>query len=407
MNHGLPGKIGWVALPSYVEYQSSDKRNRNPNWTDSEITRFLTILMEEPVLNDLNAQRNKQVFCYVSRKMAGEGSEKTWDQCRVKLKNLKSQWRYVKDRLPGIEEADLDNEDAVRQLMHECQARGVSPSCIKHLRLLKQFLLSLAAVRKGISPPKYKSEVNFGQMEAEHRMQTGVGQRLLQMQKEDEQQMKLEYHADESLNEEDNYDEVDARLVVEAGISPPVSPESRVSSMAILGNESNCEDSDQIIIEGENPLGPKIVETKSGQSLRVMSPNDINDISGKKRPAEAENSSESGPPSKRMILSCSEKDSLDSRADNPSSQVHSSSEVPTSDILQKFQREMMDKFLQFQRESEVRFLAWEQERWRMEQNLLDRWRNEQRNHEKEMFSMFCGLLSQCSQTILNTRNESS
>jgi len=29
--------------------------------------------------------------------------------------------RYVKDRLPGIEEADLDNEDAVRQLMHECQ----------------------------------------------------------------------------------------------------------------------------------------------------------------------------------------------------------------------------------------------------------------------------------------------
>lgn len=65
------------------------------------------ILMEEPVLNDLNAQRNKQVsgqmccssnpspqvFCYVSRKMAGEGCEKTWDQCRVKLKNLKSQWR--------------------------------------------------------------------------------------------------------------------------------------------------------------------------------------------------------------------------------------------------------------------------------------------------------------------------
>ena len=61
MNHGLGGKIGWVALPSYVEYPTSDKRNRNPNWTDSEIIRFLTILMEDPVLNDLNAQRNKQV----------------------------------------------------------------------------------------------------------------------------------------------------------------------------------------------------------------------------------------------------------------------------------------------------------------------------------------------------------
>ena len=60
---GLPGKINWVplALPSYVEYQTSDKRNRNPNWTDAEITRFLSILLEEPVLTDLNAQRNKQV----------------------------------------------------------------------------------------------------------------------------------------------------------------------------------------------------------------------------------------------------------------------------------------------------------------------------------------------------------
>lgn len=64
------------------------------------------------------------MFCYVSRKMAGEGSEKTWDQCRVKLKNLKSQWRYVKDRIPGIETADLDDEDVVRQLSQECQTRG-------------------------------------------------------------------------------------------------------------------------------------------------------------------------------------------------------------------------------------------------------------------------------------------
>lgn len=401
MNHGLPGKIGWVALPSYVEYQSSDKRNRNPNWTDSEITRFLTILMEEPVLNDLNAQRNKQVFCYVSRKMAGEGSEKTWDQCRVKLKNLKSQWRYVKDRLPGIEEADLDNEEAVRQLMHECQARGVSPSCIKHLRLLKQFLLSLAAIRKGISPPRYKTEVNFGQMEAEQRMQSGIGQRLLQQQVEDERQMKLEYQGNESFNDDDNYDEADARLVVEAGISPPVSPESRVNSVAILGHESNGEDDDQIVIEGENPLGPKSTETKPSQSLRVMSPNDINYISNKKRPSDTDIGHESGTTAKRMSLKPSEHDNLETRTENISSQVLSSSEMSTPDILQKFQREMMDKFLQFQRESEVRFLAWEQERWRMEQNLLDRWRSEQRNHEKEMFSMFCGLLSQCSQTILD------
>ena len=72
----------------------------------------------------------------------------------------------------------------------------------------------------------------------------------------------------------------------------------------------------------------------------------------------------------------------------------------TAHIIQKFQREMTDKFLQFQRESEVRFLSWEQERWRLEQNLLERWRTERRGHEKEMFGLFCGLMSDCSAALL-------
>ena len=38
-----------------------DKRNRNPNWTDQEIIRFLEILQEEDTMKDLMAQRNKQV----------------------------------------------------------------------------------------------------------------------------------------------------------------------------------------------------------------------------------------------------------------------------------------------------------------------------------------------------------
>ena len=87
----------------------------------------------------------------------------------------------------------------------------VSPSCIKHLRLLKQFLLSLSAVRKGISPPKYKTEVNFGQMEAEHRMQAGggIGHRLMQHQQqpngEDKHPLKYEFNGNDSLNEDEIY----------------------------------------------------------------------------------------------------------------------------------------------------------------------------------------------------------
>merc|ERR1719479_526079 len=90
---------------------------------------------------DLAANKNKQVFCYVAQKMALEGSEKNWDQCRIKLKNLKSQYRYVKDRIPNIDEVDLEDDEVLKQLIAECQGRGISPSNIKHLRYLKRFLM--------------------------------------------------------------------------------------------------------------------------------------------------------------------------------------------------------------------------------------------------------------------------
>lgn len=66
--------------------------------------------------------------------MALEGSEKNWDQCRIKLKNLKSQYRYVKDRIPNIDDVDLEQDEILKQLIAECQGRGISPSHIKHLK---------------------------------------------------------------------------------------------------------------------------------------------------------------------------------------------------------------------------------------------------------------------------------
>merc|ERR1711997_1000585 len=118
----------------------TDKRNRNPNWTDHEVITLLEILQEDHVMQDMGANRNKQVFCYVAQKMKAEGSEKTWDQCRIKLKNLKSQYRYVKDRIPNIDEVDLEDDEVLKQLITECQGRGISPSNIKHLRYLRRFL---------------------------------------------------------------------------------------------------------------------------------------------------------------------------------------------------------------------------------------------------------------------------
>ena len=42
-------------------------------------------------------------------------------------------------------------------------------------------------------------------MEAEQRMQAGIGHRLMHQQSEDERQMKLEYQGSESFNDDDNY----------------------------------------------------------------------------------------------------------------------------------------------------------------------------------------------------------
>ena len=70
-------------------------------------------------------------------------------------------------------------------------------------------------------------------------------------------------------------DAADARLVVEAGISPPVSP----------GEEEEEEEDeevvrDHIVVKGEDPLE---AEEAMAASLRVKSPSDINHQNSRKR----------------------------------------------------------------------------------------------------------------------------
>ena len=80
-----------------------------------------------------------QVFSEIAARLVSEGADKTWDQCRIKLKNLKSQYRYVKERIPYIDDLDLDNEEVIKQLLTECQAKAISPSSIKHLKFLLRY----------------------------------------------------------------------------------------------------------------------------------------------------------------------------------------------------------------------------------------------------------------------------
>ena len=94
--------------------------------------------------------------------MTAEGSEKTWDQCRIKLKNLKSQYRYVKDRIPNIDEVDLEDDDVLKQLIAECQGRGISPSNIKHLRFVKMTQINFVSRNQLHNTANSCQHLNFG-----------------------------------------------------------------------------------------------------------------------------------------------------------------------------------------------------------------------------------------------------
>lgn len=65
------------------------------------------------------------------------------------MKNLKSQYRYVKDRIPNIDQVDLEDDEVLKQLIAECQGRGISPSNIKHLRYLRRFLHKTSDIATG------------------------------------------------------------------------------------------------------------------------------------------------------------------------------------------------------------------------------------------------------------------
>ena len=43
------------------------------------------------------AVRNKVVFQDISKKMQEQGCNRDWEQCRTKIKNLKKEYRIVKD----------------------------------------------------------------------------------------------------------------------------------------------------------------------------------------------------------------------------------------------------------------------------------------------------------------------
>ena len=68
-------------------------------------------------------------------------------------------------------------------------------------------------------------------------------------------------------------------------------------------------------------------------------------------------------------------------------------------FVEKFNQDMMDQFMEYQKRHTSRYIKWERERYRQEQLALEQWRNESREHEKQMFGVFCTTISHCNNAL--------
>lgn len=68
-------------------------------------------------------------------------------------------------------------------------------------------------------------------------------------------------------------------------------------------------------------------------------------------------------------------------------------------FIEKFNRDMMNQFMEYQQQVSASQLRYEEERRRQEQIALEQWRQEAREHEKQMFGIFCGILSNCNAAL--------
>ena len=72
--------------------------SRGTSWTDKEIKALINIWGEDNIQEELDgAVRNSVIYSSISKKMYDMGFVRDWKQCRTKIKNLKKEYRQVKD----------------------------------------------------------------------------------------------------------------------------------------------------------------------------------------------------------------------------------------------------------------------------------------------------------------------
>ena len=76
--------------------------NRGTIWSDDEVRALIHVWGDGKIQEELDgAKRNKPIFVTVSKRMLEQGYNRDWQQCRAKIKNLKGDYRAMKDHNNG------------------------------------------------------------------------------------------------------------------------------------------------------------------------------------------------------------------------------------------------------------------------------------------------------------------
>ena len=76
-------------------------------WSDNEVLQLISFWGEEGVQAQLEgSKRNKHVYEKISKTLARNGIHKSSDQCRAKMKKLKTDYRKVRIRMGRLAEED-------------------------------------------------------------------------------------------------------------------------------------------------------------------------------------------------------------------------------------------------------------------------------------------------------------
>ena len=72
--------------------------SRGSTWSDAEVSVLITVWGEADVQEQLDgATRNQTIFANIAKKLKESGYDRDWQQCRAKIKNLKAEYKKVKD----------------------------------------------------------------------------------------------------------------------------------------------------------------------------------------------------------------------------------------------------------------------------------------------------------------------